>query len=61
MQPIVNFFQAMWREIVEAFQALSDMIVEIFDPQSGWTPKVIFGAIMLLIIFWVAKRGTKSA
>jgi hypothetical protein len=28
--------------------------------QSGWQPKAIFGAVLLFVVFWISKRGTKS-
>lgn len=60
MSGITNFFRSMWQEIKSVIEMLGELIISIFEPQSGWVPKAIFGLVMLVIIFIVAKRGTKS-
>lgn len=61
MAGINQFFQALWRETVGAWELFTDFMISIFEPQSGMLPKIIFGVILLFIIFWISKRGTKSA
>ena len=60
MSGITEFFRALWHEIVIVWALLMDFLLSIFEPQSGWQPKVIFGAILLVLIYMIAKRGTKS-
>ncbi len=60
MSGISEFFRALWHEIVVVWALLMDFLLSIFEPQSGWQPKVIFGVILLALIFWISKRGTKS-
>jgi hypothetical protein len=55
-----QFIQAAWREIVGAWGLFTDWIISVFEPQSGWVPKAVFGGLMLLIVLWVSKRGLKS-
>ena len=61
MSGINQFFQALWREIQGAWELFTDFMISVFEPQSGLMPKIIFGAILLVIIFWISRRGTKSA
>jgi hypothetical protein len=58
---INEFFQALWREIVGAWDLFTEFMISVFEPQSGITPKLIFGAVLLVIVFWISRRGTKSA
>jgi hypothetical protein len=58
---INQFFQALWREIVGAWELFTDFMISVFEPQSGLWPKVIFGVVLLFVVFWISKRGTKSA
>ena len=60
MQGIIDFFHALSREAASLWELISAWLVSVFEPQSGWQPKAIFGAILLFIIFWVSRRGTKS-
>lgn len=55
-----GFFNSLWREIQQVWANLMDFMMSIFEPQSGWLPKAILGVILLVIIFVVSKRGTKS-
>lgn len=55
-----GFFSALWREIVQAWGLLMDFMLSIFEPQSGWIPKAILGVVLLFVIFWISKRGTRS-
>jgi hypothetical protein len=57
---VQGFFNALWREIQTVWANLMDYMMSIFEPQSGWLPKAILGVILLVVIFWVSKRGTKS-
>ncbi len=61
MAGINQFFNALWREIVGAWELFADFMISIFEPQSGMLPKIIFGVILLFIVFWISRRGTKSA
>ena len=61
MSGINEFFRALWREIVGAWELFTDFMVSVFEPQSGLTPKLIFGVILLVIVIWASRRGTKSA
>jgi hypothetical protein len=58
---INEFFRALWREIVGAWELFTDFMVSVFEPQSGITPKLIFGVVLLVVIIWISRRGTKSA
>jgi len=60
VQAIQSFFHQLSREFGVVWDMLTTWLVSIFDPQSGWEPKAIFGGILLLIVFWISKRGTKS-
>jgi len=60
VQGIGEFFHALGREAATLWDQISAWMVSIFDPQTGWQPKAIFGAILLWVIFWISKRGTKS-
>lgn len=60
MSGISEFFAALWREILGAWELFTDFMISVFEPSSGWEPKAIFGAILLVIVFWISKRGTKS-
>lgn len=57
-------FQQVWHQLGREFSTVWDLfqtwLVSIFDPQAGWQPKAIFGAGLLLVVFWISKRGTKS-
>jgi len=57
---VTTFFHALAREFSILWDLFTTFMVSIFDPQSGWPPKAIFGAALLVIVFWVSKRGTKS-
>ena len=60
MQAVTTFFHALAREFSILWDLCTSYMVSVFDPQSGWPPKAIFGAVLLVVVFWVAKRGTKS-
>lgn len=60
MSGINEFFRALWREIVGAWELFTDFMISVFEPQSGWEPKVIFGVILVALIFWISRKGTKS-
>ena len=60
MSAINEFFRALWREIIGAWELFTDLMISIFEPQSGWEPKAIFGVVFLIVIWWITKRGTKS-
>jgi hypothetical protein len=57
---VSQFFHSLGREFSQVWDVAQTWLISIFDPQSGWMPKAIFGAILLLIVFWVSRRGTKS-
>jgi hypothetical protein len=57
---INEFFRALWRELVGAWELFTDFMISVFEPQSGLTPKIIFGVVLLIVIWWISKRGTKS-
>jgi hypothetical protein len=60
VQGIAEFFHALGKEAASLWDMTTTWMVSVFDPQSGWQPKAIFGAVLLFIIFWISKRGTKS-
>lgn len=60
MSSLSEFFRALWRELIGAWELFTDFMISVFEPQSGLTPKIIFGVVMLVIIWWISKRGTKS-
>ncbi len=60
MNAINEFFRALWREILGAWELFTDFMVSVFEPQSGLTPKIIFGLVLVVVIWWISKRGTKS-
>ena len=60
MQGINDFLHALGREASNLWDMTTVWLTSIFDPQSGWQPKAIFGAILLFVVFWISKRGTKS-
>ena len=60
MNAINEFFRALWRELVGAWELFTDFMISVFEPQSGLTPKIIFGVVLLVVIWWISKRGTKS-
>lgn len=60
MQGIYEFFHALGREAASLWDVITFWLISVFDPQSGLMPKVIFGGILLVIVFWISKRGTKS-
>jgi hypothetical protein len=57
---IQQFWHQFVRESGQVWDLLQTWLVSIFDPQSGWQPKAIFGAVLLGIVFWISKRGTKA-
>ena len=60
MNSLTEFFRACWRELIGAWELFTDFMISVFEPQSGLTPKIIFGVVMLVVIWWISKRGTKS-
>lgn len=60
MQSINDFFAALGREAASLWDMILVFLVSVFDPQAGWQPKAIFGAVLLFIVFWISKRGTKT-
>ena len=60
MNSLTEFFRACWRELIGAWELFTDFMISVFEPQSGLTPKIIFGVVMLIVIWWISKRGTKS-
>ena len=60
MSSLSEFFRALWRELLGAWELFTDFMVSVFEPQSGLTPKIIFGLVLLVVIWWISKRGTKS-
>jgi len=56
---IQEFIRALWREILGAWELFADFMISVFEPQSGMMPKVIFGVVLIAVIWWVSKRGTK--
>ena len=60
MNSLTEFFRACWRELIGAWELFTDFMISVFEPQSGLTPKIIFGLVMLVVIWWISKRGTKS-
>ncbi len=60
MQAVSEFFHALWRQLTQVWDILATYLTSIFDPQAGWPPKAIFGGVLLLVVFWISKRGTKS-
>lgn len=60
MAGVNEFFHALWREIQGAWDLFADFMVSVFEPQSGLTPKIIFGVIVVAVIFWISRRGTGS-
>jgi len=60
VQAVNTFFHALCREMSQVWDMFTTMMVSIFDPQSGWPPKAIAGALLVVIVFWISKRGTKS-
>jgi hypothetical protein len=55
-----DFWRSLSREAASLWDMITVFLVSVFDPQAGWQPKAIFGSILLLIVFWISKRGTKS-
>jgi hypothetical protein len=60
LQAIQQFFHQLGRQFGVVWDLFTSWLISIFDPQSGWEPKAIFGAVLLFIVFWISKRGTKS-
>ena len=60
MQGINDFFHALSREAASLWDQVQIWLVSVFDPQAGWPPKAIFGGVLLAIVFWISKRGTKA-
>lgn len=60
MSAITEFFRACWRELLAAWELFTDFMISVFEPQSGLTPKIIFGLVLVVVIWWISKRGTKS-
>jgi hypothetical protein len=60
----VSGLQQLWHQLGREFNTVWDSIqvwlVSIFDPQAGWEPKAIFGGCLVLVVFWISRRGTKS-
>jgi hypothetical protein len=57
---IDQFFRQLWREILGAWELFTDFMITVFEPSSGLTPKIIFGIILIAIIFWISRKGTGS-
>jgi len=57
---ITEFFRALCRECVGAWELFTDFMIDVFEPQSGWEPKALFGIVLLVVIWWISRRGTKS-
>jgi len=55
-----DFLHALGREASSLWDMTTVWLTSVFDPQSGWQPKAIFGSILLFIVFWISKRGTKT-
>lgn len=60
MNSITEFFRACWRELIGAWELFTDFMISVFEPQSGLAPKIIFGVVLLVVIWWISKRGTRS-
>jgi hypothetical protein len=60
VQSITSFLHALGREAASLWDMITVFLVSVFDPQAGWQPKAIFGGILLVIVFWISKRGTRS-
>ncbi len=60
MNSLTEFFRACWRELIGAWELFTDFMISVFEPQSGLTPKIIFGVVLLVVIWWISKRGTRS-
>jgi len=60
VQSVNAFFHALGREMSQVWDMFTTFMVSVFDPQSGWPPKAIAGGVLVLIVFWISKRGTKS-
>ena len=60
MNSLTEFFRACWRELIGAWELFTDFMISVFEPQSGLMPKIIFGLVLLVVIWWISKRGTKS-
>ena len=60
MSSLSEFFRALWRELLGGWELFTDFMISVFEPQSGLTPKIIFGLVLLVVIWWISKRGTKS-
>jgi hypothetical protein len=56
----MDFFHALGREAASLWDQITVWLISVFDPQAGWQPKAIFGGILLFIVFWISKRGTKN-
>lgn len=61
MSGINQFFAALWREIVGAWELFTDFMIAVFEPSSGLLPKIIFAVVLLFVVFWISRRGTNSA
>jgi len=55
VQGINDFFHALSREAATLWDMTTVWLTSVFDPQSGWQPKAIFGAVLLFIVFWISK------
>ena len=60
MSAINEFIRALWRELLGAWELFTDFMISVFEPQSGLVPKITFGVVLLAVIWWISKRGTKS-
>lgn len=56
--------QQLWhqftRELAQVWDLVTGWLISVFDPQAGWEPKAIFGGALLILVFWIARRGTKT-
>jgi len=57
---LTEFFRACWRELIGAWELFTDFMISVFEPQSGLTPKIIFGAVLLVVLWLISKRGSRS-
>ena len=60
MQGINEFFHALGREAASLWDMITVWMVSVFDPQSGMMPKLVFGGLLLAVVFYLSRRGTKS-
>ena len=60
MSGLEQLWHQLGREMAQVWDLLQTWLISLFDPQAGWQPKAIFGAVLLGIVFWISKRGTKT-